>query len=128
MQEIQRVLAHWSAAHRGAAVERVRSPQSFSEADVWRIQTDGQEFALRRWQESMDANRVAQIHRYQSSLAAGGLTFIPVLQRTTEGGTTLVENGGRLWELASWMPGVADFRRDPSAARLQAAMQAIARV
>jgi len=34
MHEIQQVLAHWSATRRGAVVERVQSPISFSEADV----------------------------------------------------------------------------------------------
>ena len=35
--------------------------------------------------------------------------------------------GGHLWELTPWLPGVADFHQQPSPSRLQAAVHALAR-
>jgi Ser/Thr protein kinase RdoA (MazF antagonist) len=45
-----------------------------------------------------------------------------------DGGATCVEVGGRCWELQEWMPGRADYREAPSAAKLRAAARAVARV
>jgi homoserine kinase type II len=49
------------------------------------------------------------------------------LQRTAAG-DTLAEFEGGCWELATWMPGVADFHQHPSEPRLVSAMQALARL
>ncbi len=46
---------------------------------------------------------------------------------TTRHGATFVERGGASWELAPWLPGAADFHRDPRPERLAAAMSALAR-
>jgi Ser/Thr protein kinase RdoA (MazF antagonist) len=42
-------------------------------------------------------------------------------------GATVVEHEGHFWELAPWMPGVADFHANPTRERLRAAMQTLAR-
>jgi homoserine kinase type II len=42
--------------------------------------------------------------------------------------STGVEHTGRLWELTEWLPGFADFHERPSAARLETACTALARL
>jgi homoserine kinase type II len=56
-----------------------------------------------------------------------GLKLVPQPQRTPTGNTTC-ELAGSTWELMTWLPGAADFVENPSAARLQAAFRALARV
>jgi homoserine kinase type II len=73
------------------------------------------------------AERLAFIHACQRHWRGSGLAFIPVPMESSTG-RTLVEHQGHLWELATWMPGRADYREHPSPARLAAAMQALARI
>jgi Ser/Thr protein kinase RdoA (MazF antagonist) len=40
----------------------------------------------------------------------------------------LLEHAGRLWDISTWLPGSANFHAQPSAARLQAAGAALARL
>jgi Ser/Thr protein kinase RdoA (MazF antagonist) len=40
----------------------------------------------------------------------------------------VVEVAGRVWDVTTWMPGRADFRQDPSDAKLIAAVTAVARI
>jgi homoserine kinase type II len=47
---------------------------------------------------------------------------------STVGGTTLVSEQGRLWELSTWMPGSSDFCLAPTPARLTAVCEALARL
>jgi Ser/Thr protein kinase RdoA (MazF antagonist) len=58
---------------------------------------------------------------------AAGLDFVPRII-ATERGASHVAVGGRLWELTTWQPGTADFECDPSAAKLEAACVALARL
>jgi Ser/Thr protein kinase RdoA (MazF antagonist) len=58
---------------------------------------------------------------------SAGLSFVPGVLPTVEGGT-VVEAAGRCWELMDWLPGRADYRTAPSPARLRAAAQALAQV
>jgi homoserine kinase type II len=44
----------------------------------------------------------------------------------TLAGETFVTHAGHLWELATWLPGVADYENAPSEAKLRAAMTALA--
>jgi homoserine kinase type II len=82
-------------------------------------------FALRRW-PLVELSRLRFIHALQE-FASMQVDFVPQLQRTSEG-DTIAALEGRYWELATWLPGVADFCRDPTDARLVAAMQALARL
>ncbi len=98
----------------------------FSGSQLWRVTAASGVYCLRRWPEETTAERLAFIHSYQRHLRGAGLTFIPELAATRRG-ESFVEQGG-LWELAAWMPGTADYRENPSPARLTAAMQAVARI
>jgi homoserine kinase type II len=66
------------------------------------------------------------IHSIQLQARGAGLDFIPVPHRTTAGDTFL-QHDGTLWELADWMPGSADFRDLPTDARLESALESLAR-
>lgn len=112
----------------GAVAHPVSSPNSFSGAAVWRVEAAGRTFALRQWQERMDADRLNRIHEYQRHLGEHGPPIVPLLQRIEGSIATLVIHAGRHWELATWMPGAADFRQNPTAVRLEAAMHALAAI
>src|SRR5579883_698900 len=67
--------------------------------------------------------RLVRIHGWVGR--AAHLSFVPRVY-TTSDGLSRVETGGRLWELTGWMPGTADFRAHPSAARVENACRALA--
>lgn len=125
--EVLRVLGNWTATSHGAEAVRVVSPQSFSGAAVWRVEAGGQAYALRRWQEGMDAGRLQCIHAFQTQIAESGPTVVPVLE-PTRSGPTIASSDGLLWELASWRPGLADFHSNPQPQRLSAAMRTLAAI
>jgi homoserine kinase type II len=54
-----------------------------------------------------------------------GLRIVPVPD-ADESGHTIVNYEGTLWELSAWLSGEADFATKPSAAKLAAAMAALA--
>lgn len=56
-----------------------------------------------------------------------GMECIPKLANA-DNGLPQVEHGGRIWELASWMPGRADFHALPSDARLVSAAGTLAQL
>lgn len=98
----------------------------FSGAQLWRLDTPAGSFALKAWPPGwFTPANLAWIHTLLDQ--ARLLPWIPRMQ-FAEGGETFVAAHDRLWELASWMPGAADFARDPSPARLHAAMVAVARL
>lgn len=98
-----------------------------SGARFWRIGAPQGPLCLRRWPaEHPSAERLGWIHAVLEHVHRAGLTYVPVPLRTASG-DSFVEAGGHLWELAPWMPGVADYRRSPNRTRLEAAMQALAR-
>jgi Ser/Thr protein kinase RdoA (MazF antagonist) len=127
MQHLLRVLEQWTATRVGAIAEPVAGAPGLSGARVWRVVVGDREFALRRWPPQMHADRLAMIHVFQTVLGAYGPPIVPLLQKTIDGATSAVVEG-RLWELASWRPGAADFRARPTAARLTAAMRALAAI
>jgi Ser/Thr protein kinase RdoA (MazF antagonist) len=56
-----------------------------------------------------------------------GLAFVPAVE-LTRGGRTVLEAGGGVWDVTTWMPGRADFHHGPTDARLFAAATAVARL
>ena len=82
---------------------------------------------LRRWpREHPTPERLQFIHGVLQRVFEGGLSVIPVpLPART--GESFVEFGANLWELARWMPGIADFHAHPNRVRLRSAMTMLAR-
>jgi homoserine kinase type II len=99
----------------------------FSGARLWRLAGAAGPLCLRAWPAGQTPDRLAFIHRLTAHARAAGLTFVPGLFATRDGATR-VEHAGRLWELQEWMPGAADYHRRPTAARLEAACDALARL
>ncbi|HYT91790.1 MAG TPA: phosphotransferase [Gemmataceae bacterium] len=96
----------------------------FSGARVWRVG----ELCLRAWPESgLTIERLSAMHRLMDQALASGLEFVPTVLRTRER-RSYVEHTGRLWDLTTWMPGRVDFHTHPTAARLDAACTALARL
>ena len=86
----------------------------------------GQTLCLRRWpQGHPDRERLAAIHLTLQHVGQQGVSFVPVPWRTRDG-TTMVQAAGHLWELTDWMPGQADYQRNPSRPRLEAILRALA--
>jgi len=100
----------------------------FSGAELWRMSlADGQKLCLRRWAKGHPSpNRLQFIHQVVEHAATHGKIPLASPLRTTSGNTHF-EHNGCLWELAPWLPGIADFAKSPNSIRLQQAMHAVAR-
>ncbi|MCO8121878.1 phosphotransferase [Stieleria sp. TO1_6] len=79
-------------------------PPGNSGAVLFRCQGD-QAFALRGWPIETAVERVREIHQVIST-AARSCTLLPqYASLPPDGPTYLVDRQGRIWELASWLPG-----------------------
>lgn len=98
----------------------------FSGAGVWKLESRAGHFALRVWPlDGMPPARIHGLHRLLRHLASTGLRTVAV-PLPSQDGTTLVSSAGRHWQFEPWMPGAADFHRNPSRSRLTTAMRALA--
>jgi Ser/Thr protein kinase RdoA (MazF antagonist) len=122
------VLANFSPELWAASWTPLGSAGGFSGARIWRgTLPDGRSFALKAFPVDFDAHRLDQVHRWMTAARATGLEFVPTIERCG-GDRTIAECDGRCWEIASWMPGSADFHANPSDIRLIAAVTAVARI
>jgi homoserine kinase type II len=101
----------------------------FSGARLWRVRTFAGDYCLRAWPAgSTDQGKeLVWIHQLMRDAVTLGLDFVPQVCLTRRD-QTLVVAQGRLWELAPWMPGRADFRDNPTLARITAVMEGLARL
>ena len=107
-------------------VEAQGNRGGFSGAAIWRVETAAGDFALRRWpQPGLPRERIAGLHRLLEHLWNAGLRCVAVPVRATDG-ATLTAVAGQLWQLESWLPGVADFHARPSNKRLSHTLAALA--
>jgi homoserine kinase type II len=98
----------------------------FSGAEFWRLSAPRGQLCLRRWpREHPTPEGLVRIHAVLAQVSDRGFRLI-ARPLPTRAGHTFVEHGGHLWELTPWLPGRADYHARPSAARLDAAMQALA--
>jgi homoserine kinase type II len=105
-----------------ASTQSLGNGGGFSGARLWRISTASADFCLKAWPPGgVTPDRHREIVRLIRHARQAGLTFVP----TT---SDHVEHAGRVWDLADWMPGTADFHANPSVARLRAACVALARL
>ena len=108
-------------------VQRLVGGGGFSGSELWKVAGPTGVYCLRRWPEATSAERLAFIHAFQRHLRSAGLSFTPLLMGAPAG-RTFVEHQGHLWELATWMPGKADYHERLSPERLEAAMTALAQI
>ncbi len=98
----------------------------FSGAKVWRIKDGSLSFALRRWPASgPEWDRLQGLHRLLKHVHRNGLEVVPVPIATPSNHTLICESA-RWWQMEPWMPGIADFHRDPNSDRLRAAISSLA--
>jgi len=110
----------------GAQIESLGAHGGFSGADFWRVSMPDCLFCLRRWpKEHPTIDRLNTIHGLLRHVEQAGFDLAPVPLRTQTGKTFFL-NEDHLWDLTPWMPGEANFRQQPRAAKLAAAMQTLA--
>lgn len=125
--EARGVLAQYPVDWRRTRIERLGSAGGFSGAALWRIRTSEGDFCLKRWPpEHPTEDAIRFIHAVLLHVRRQGLDWVPA-PCPNRWGSTWIVFGGRLWELAPWLPGTADFRSDPRPSRLRAALEALAR-
>lgn len=128
MREIQAILCNYADAFQPTQIEPLGTAGGMSGAEFWRFESPSGRLLLRRWpSEHPSPERLRWIHDVLFHAAKRGITFIPEPVRTTSG-VSFVCDGGHLWELAPWMPGVANYEAAPTAQKLRAAMTALARL
>jgi Ser/Thr protein kinase RdoA (MazF antagonist) len=125
-EAVSSVLAQYPSARR-RQVTALGNHGGFSGARLWRVGSEALgSLALRAWPHSAEAARLVAIHRLQQA-AASRLSFIPTLIPSASG-ESIVHQAGRCWELATWMPGRADFHAAPTSSRLTAGCAALAQL
>jgi Ser/Thr protein kinase RdoA (MazF antagonist) len=109
------------------ALRSLGNAGGMSGAAIWQVRSVSSRLCLRQWPaEHPSRGHLAWIHRQLSRAAKAGCDFLPIPLLTIDG-DTFIQHDGRLWELAAWMPGRADYHQQPSTAKLTAALQALAR-
>lgn len=126
MDDLNPVLSKYPPDCQPTSVESLGSAGGMSGAQFWRVATPRGLMALRRWpREHPTPERLRYIHAVLQHAADHGFGALP-LPVTTSAGGTFVTHAGFLWELAPWMPGTADYSREPSMDKFRAAVRTLA--
>lgn len=124
--DTDRVLDRYSNEYRPLCAELVIDTAGFSGAVIVRVHCPAGEFCLRGWPPAQLARRrILGLHRLLAEIARHGVNQLPVPVPSLDR-NTLVAVNKRLWQLEPWMPGEADFWKNPSDSRLRAAMVCLA--
>lgn len=98
----------------------------FSGATVWRGEFGGESlFALKRWPDWVTANHLRQLHAWMSAARSTSCEFVPTVLPTISNDSVLTTPDG-CWDVTTWMPGLADFRTNPTSERIAAVCEAVA--
>ena len=124
---INSILAEFGLEVARARVERRSAAGGFSGAEIWKVETDGQNFCLRKWPRQLDLRRLELIHRSLLHASQKECDFLPV-PRTHIDGTTHCRKEQHIWELTTWMPGQADFWHAAAASEDETASLRIAKL
>jgi homoserine kinase type II len=120
------VLGRYAVALRGSTLRALGNAGGFSGARLWQVDGPTGAFCLRAWPPGgLDPWRLQTIHQLMAVASDAGLAWVPAVWPTSSG-ERWVETAGRLWDLTTWMPGRADYHVQPTRARLQAAVTALA--
>lgn len=104
----------------------LRGHGGYSGAQFWRKTHGSEAWCLRCWPlEHPDPQRLLTIHGWLH--LCRDLPYIPTPWMNRQGASWIETPEGR-WELTPWLPGCADFKTQPSHARLRMAVQALAEV
>ena len=126
MSELVAVLDSYPPDCQPTQIQSLGSAGGMSGAQFWRILAPRGVLALRRWPaEFPSADRLAFIHAVLRHAAERGIDFLPI-PATTQTGHSFIFHANHFWELAPWMPGIADFELAPTPEKLAAAMKALA--
>jgi homoserine kinase type II len=126
-QAAREVCRAYDVTQAGMQLYALGNHGGFSGARLWRVQTLCGTFCLRAWPP--DVSPTARLPYVQGLMqqASDSLPFVARVLKTASG-TSHVVRVRRAWEMTTWLPGVADFHDHPTVARLQAAMEALARL
>lgn len=126
IREIRNIVRNYPPNCQPTRIEPLGMVGGMSGAQFWRIVSPCGTLVLRQWpSEHPPADRLRFIHGVLFHAAERGIRFLPVPIRTTSG-ETFIRFAGSLWELATWMPGTADYEHSPTPEKLRAAMTALA--
>jgi len=126
-EAIQTVLSAYSPIFELRAAEALGNAGGFSGAALWRVVTPAGVFALRRWPiGNPTPEQLREMHDVLEKVVMAGVNYVPLPVKSASG-ASYVSVESRLWQLEPWLPGKADFWQNPSSARLQAAMEGLAR-
>jgi Ser/Thr protein kinase RdoA (MazF antagonist) len=121
------VLTAYPGDCKAIRTEFLGSAGGFSGAEIWQVHAPSGLLCLRKWpREHPSGEDLERIHALLGHVSRNGFPYVP-LPRHTRDGHTYVVYEGHLWELTSWLPGLADFHQSPSITKLRAAMTALAR-
>ena len=126
MEEIAEILQSYPPECWPTAVEPLGSAGGLSGARFWRVVAPRGELLLRCWPiEHPSPEGLRFIHAVLQYAANRGMKILPV-PIANRSGKTFERHAGHLWELAPWLPGVADYEKSPRVEKLRAALQALA--
>jgi Ser/Thr protein kinase RdoA (MazF antagonist) len=124
--DVPYVLANYPDVSPGEFPHSLGHHGGFSGAHLWRVRQGS--LCLKAWPvNGMTAEYLTQIHAAMRVARAAGLPFVPEVCSTRDG-QSVVKYDGWLWDVTTWMPGVADFHQHPSVERVRAACLALARL
>jgi Ser/Thr protein kinase RdoA (MazF antagonist) len=127
IHHIDSVLAAYPRDCHPARVEPLAGAGGFSGALIWRLAAGCGDLCLRRFsQETQDPERQEWIAQVARHVASHGFALLPQIILTSQGTATHREDGS-LWQLTTWLPGMANYWCNPRPEKLQAAMEALAR-
>lgn len=126
-EPIASILSHYPTVASDLIWQPLGSAGGYSGAHLWEGRdSHGQRYALKAYPTDFPPDRLLTIHRLMRQ-AWMTLPFVPVVEPTRDFSTIVVRHG-RVWDLTSWMPGIADFDQHPSEQRLRSVMVALARL
>ncbi len=112
------VLAAYGWLPAGIKIEAVQP--GFSGASVWKVTTQDQAYALKRWPIGQPAYfDLPTIHRLMQQARQSGLSCIPEVQRTRHGDSVFLHDGVH-WDTSTRQPGLPQTQ--PSEEQLKQAM------
>lgn len=121
--QIQKVARHFGIA---PTLINPVTASGFSGAGVWKI-TDGQgqSFSVKR-HDDISPDHLAWIHRVLLHTRVCDCDFVAAVKKM-ENATGHLHADNAIWEISTWMPGVADFADNPTDDRLENAMRSLAK-